>query len=146
MRITSDKDIQEIKDKGRKSSLKKSDSSFADILESESDRQSVEKLRRLLDDVEKSGKDLAYFRTSDSLRRYKEQVKYFVGELLKHYKSKVTKGAVEKDGREKIYHLVEQINGRLESFTEEALSSMKSSADIMAALEEIRGLMVDTFA
>lgn len=102
-------------------------------------------LDRLIEEIDLAGKEFAQNPTLDSLRKYKTLIKSFLELVVKNiYKVK------EKFGKrywlkQKVYVIIEKINHKLEKLTNYILEKESEHIDLLATLDEIRGLLIDLY-
>lgn len=147
MRITSDKDIKEIQDKGRKKIKKSSSNTTFDKFFNQKviDNREAE-LKKLLDEIEAFGKELLLYKTPYALKKYKKKVRSFLKEIMKDFENRqIISNVTNKDGKHKIYYIVEYVNKHLGTLREDALNRIKDNLQLVSTLEELRGLIVDVF-
>ncbi len=104
--------------------------------------QITSKLDDLLELIDEQGEKLSQHRTFEELVRYKKMVGNFVEEAInKMYQLKEDYSSV----KGKLYSLVETVDESLEELTEVVLSEQESQIEVLAKLDEIRGLLVDLY-
>jgi Protein of unknown function (DUF327). len=54
--------------------------------------------------------------------------------------------SISLNGRKKIYTIVDKVNEKLEMMTKEFIEGNKKNIDLLSAIEEIRGLLVDIYS
>lgn len=141
MKIISDREIKETREKGRKTTSRGS-GIFSSLLSLNSGKSPEDEIRGLLSDVEKLGQELAAYRSTDCLERYKKKVKEFITELMKNYEV-IT---VESEDGKKIHQTISLLNQKLEEISVEAMNTVRGNAGLVSRIDEIRGLMIDAIA
>lgn len=102
-------------------------------------------LDKLIEEIDLAGKEFAQNPTLDSLKKYKTLIKSFLELVVKNiYKVK------EKFGKrywlkQKVYVIIEKINHKLEKLTNYILKKESEHIDLLATLDEIRGLLIDLY-
>ncbi|MBN1897897.1 MAG: YaaR family protein [Spirochaetes bacterium] len=132
--------------KKKKGEISLKQTSFYDKLLEVQDVESAKlELDQLLEEIDSAGREFAHTPTLETLRKYKSLVKGFLETVIKKiYKIK------EKMGRkywlkQKVYIVIEKINDRLEKLTNYILKKEAEHIDLLATLDEIRGLLVDMY-
>jgi uncharacterized protein YaaR (DUF327 family) len=102
-------------------------------------------LDKLLEEIDATGKRFAREPEINNLQEYKSLIKAFMDTVIeKMFKVK------EKTGprswvKQKVYITVDKINKKLEELTDFVLDKEKDNINLMATLDEIRGMMVDLY-
>ncbi len=102
-------------------------------------------LDKLIDQVDKVGKKFSNNPDIQNLQEYKSLIKAFLDTMIqKMYKIK------EKMGhrswvKQKVFITVEKINEKLEQLTKFVLEKQTENINLLATLDEIRGLLVDLY-
>lgn len=102
-------------------------------------------LDKLIKEIEVQGQRLANRRTLIELKKYKEMVRNFLREVVSSGYQVKEEAGWDRRGRYKVHVLVDRVNAKLEELTEEILQKEKSQVDILARVDEIRGLLVDMY-
>lgn len=145
MRIQSDKDIRDIQKKKLSGTKKSSGGLFSGSLQKKMEEKFDASLKELIDEINLIGKDLLRTKNSKYMKNYKKKVREFLKILSGKYENKIVVSIDEKQGKEKVYNIMEKIDERLEDLTEETLNSVKEHLKLTKSISDIRGLMVDTF-
>lgn len=102
-----------------------------------------QELNRLFSKVEDAGKSLVENMSLKDLVKYKRSVsdclKRAVDYMLKHQKSDY----FDLRGHHNIFSIVNKVDKKVESMTEEMLDSQRGQLDIIKNVDEIRGLIMD---
>ncbi len=94
--------------------------------------------------VDEAAQNLLKERTLANLRRYREAVREFMKKVVAG--SYQVKGSHRWDGRgRKVFYLIEKVNHSLESLATMVLQKQTGTMKLMAALDEIRGLLLDLY-
>ena len=95
--------------------------------------------------VDEAAQNLIKERTLANLRRYREAVREFMKKVVAG--SYQVKGSRRWDGRgnRKVFYLVEKVNYSLEQLATMVLQKQTDTMRLMAALDEIRGLLLDLY-
>ena len=102
-------------------------------------------LDRLVDQIDDAGKKFAQNQDIKNLQEYKSLIKAFMDTVIeKMFKVK------EKMGhrswvKQKVHITVEKINKKLEKLTDFILEKENKNINLLATLDEIRGLLVDLY-
>ncbi|AVX29646.1 hypothetical protein CTH_0017 [Carboxydocella thermautotrophica] len=118
---------------------------FNDQLIKAQTTETRKQLDKLIKDIEVQGQRLANHRTLVELKRYKEMVRNFLREVVSSGYQVREETGWDRRGRYKVHVLVDKVNAKLEELTEEILQKEKSQVEILARVDEIRGLLVDMY-
>jgi uncharacterized protein YaaR (DUF327 family) len=117
--------------------------SFTEILAERRDSLNVEKLKKLVADIEKKGKVLANTCTAEDLMEYKKMIKSFFDEVIKHSLKVEQRSAFR---RMKILKTVEVVDQKLLDLSDAILKQQEKGLSILAKIGQIQGLLVDIIA
>lgn len=119
---------------------------FGDDLARERLRLAEADLDELAQRIDATGRRLARSLRPDDLAAYRDQVRRFIDLATSGlYRLKRERGW-DRGGRQKMYVLVQQIDGRLAELTDMVLGGQADHLVIAARLDEIRGLILDLYA
>ncbi|NLY88350.1 MAG: YaaR family protein [Firmicutes bacterium] len=95
--------------------------------------------------VDEAAQNLLKERTIANLRRYREAVREFMKKVVAG--SYQIKGSRRWDrrGNRKVLYLIEKVNHSLEGLAAMVLKKQADTMKVMAALDEIRGLLLDLY-
>ncbi len=79
------------------------------------------------------------------LKRYKEMVAEFMYEAVRFAYEFKKQSTLDARGRHKIYALIKRINQKLEELTQQMLSGEADNLMVMAAIDELRGMLLDLY-
>lgn len=145
MRINNDKDIRELQKLKLGTPKKTEKGLFSEQLQKKMGEKFEEKLKELIDEIDLIGRDLLRTKDTKFLKDYKKKVREFISLVNSKYEHKIIVSVDEKRGKEKLYHITERLNEELESLSEEILNNVKEHIRLAKSVDEIKGLMVDTF-
>ena len=100
------------------------------------------KLDELLDMIDDQGQRLAEHRTFKELVKYKKMVKNFINEAVeKMYQLEENYSPMQG----KVQTIVKSVDTSLEDLTEMIVDKQSAQLDILAQLDEVRGLLIDLY-
>lgn len=123
----------------------KKNSRFSAELMHSQEEFSQERLKELLDKIDKQGAKLSETPTYAELKAYRELVKTFVGEAVSRMYSLNSQTGWDRQGRQKMYTTVKKVDETLESMTEDIRIGQASKLNIIAKQDAIRGMLVDLY-
>lgn len=104
-----------------------------------------ERLENLIKKIDEQGKKLSESMTMKELKVYKELVRSFLKETVgKSYQAKEDTH-MNRRGRHKVYTIVEQVDQKLEELATVVMEQQSGKIDVLAKLDEIKGLLLDTY-
>ncbi|MDO5518771.1 MAG: YaaR family protein [Clostridium sp.] len=105
-------------------------------------KQSEEQLNKMINDIKKRGSRLITTKTYVDVVMYKKMIKEYLESILEFmYETK-------KDisfWQTQYYITVDTIDAKLDELTQALLSDEKDSIDVVAAVDEIQGMIVDIY-
>lgn len=120
-------------------------SAFFDTLQEYGERDRREGLDNLLEMIDEAAKKLLSDRSLGNLRLYRETVQSFMKEAVSA--SYRVRGEHRWDfrGNRRALYLVEKVNQELEELAAIVLKKQEDAIEVMAKMDEIRGLLVDLY-
>lgn len=120
--------------------------SFREVMGVRRDEMDVERLNRLIEDIDEQGKILAQSLTVEDLRNYKKKVKEFVTEAVKYGLKVQQSRGFNRGGRMRIYKMVQKVDDKLLELTDAVISKEEKGLKVLNLVGEIRGLLLDIYA
>jgi uncharacterized protein YaaR (DUF327 family) len=116
---------------------------FGDLMEQQEEQRTHEDLQRKLEDIRLQGDRLTRSMTVRELVIYRQLVKGFLEDTVRHgIALKETKGW-DRRGRGKRYKLLEEVDSMLVNMGEEMLQSEEGRIDLLHKVGEIRGILIN---
>ncbi|NGP44931.1 YaaR family protein [Bacillaceae bacterium SIJ1] len=128
-----------------KKSTPQSSMSFQEVIASGRIEKTREKLTGLMKDIDAQGKVLADSRSVEELRRYKALVKEFMQDAVDVGLQLQERRGFNRQGRTKIYKIVETVDAKLAELTSSVLEKEASSLQILDQIGEIKGLLLNIY-
>ena len=104
------------------------------------------KLKNLLERIDTQAQKLSERLDIAELKRYRTLVTEFVDISVRHSSEYQREHTLDGKGRHRIFGIVKKIDAELEQLTREVLKDHKDFINVLAKLEDIRGLLVDITA
>jgi len=120
--------------------------SFREVMSTRRDEMDVERLNRLMEEVDAQGKVLAQSMTVEDLRDYKKKVKDFLSEAVKYGLKVQQNRGFNRGGRMKIYKIVQKVDEKLLELTDAVINKQEKGIKVLSLIGEIRGLLLDVYA
>ncbi|WNS81295.1 YaaR family protein [Domibacillus sp. DTU_2020_1001157_1_SI_ALB_TIR_016] len=129
----------------RKEETAKASVTFTDVIANKRQNAALEKMNRMVKDIEVQGEKLAEHRTIDDLRKYKKMVKEFMQEAVDSGLQLEEQRGFNRRGRTKVYKIVKEVDSRLTQLANDVINKEKSQLDILSKVGEIQGLLVNIY-
>jgi uncharacterized protein len=120
-------------------------SSFVDALKDSDTQRRNEACENILQQIDTVSEELKKAPTPDGIKRYRGLISDFVKEALNQSYELHEDLHWDRDGNRKNLVLVKQINRSVEDLMDSVINQEKKRIDLVARLDEIRGLLVDLY-
>lgn len=110
-----------------------------------SDPALKEELASLIVEVEEKGKRLFAGKGRREFEEYKTSVKKFMDKVVNTSFRVEEKHGQKKDGKFVVYLLMQKVDSALENLAQLLLAGQQDSMRILSTLDEIRGMLLDTY-
>ncbi|WEG11258.1 YaaR family protein [Pullulanibacillus sp. KACC 23026] len=119
--------------------------SFQNIMNAYSKDLTQDKLQKLLQDIDQQGKQLNENPTFTQLRKYKDLVKQFMGEVSKNGVGLEQSQSYDLYGGSKTLKTVKVLDQKLMELTDHVLKQQSSGISLMDRIGEIKGLLINLY-
>ena len=102
-----------------------------------------DKLRQMMEDIAVQGEKLAKHVDIKDMKRYRELIKDFVNEVVANSHQFSRENFLDRRGRHRVYGLVKLVDQKLDDLAQELMKEEKSGLNILAKVDEIKGLLLD---
>ncbi len=129
----------------RNSGINSKQAAFIDTLketDNERRRQACDELLRQIDSVSENLKKAP---TPNGIKKYRRLVASFIREAMNQTYELNEETHWDRSGNRKSYLTVKNINKALEELTDEVMNKEKKQIDLVAKLDEIRGMLLDLY-
>ncbi|NLM42722.1 MAG: YaaR family protein [Clostridiales bacterium] len=120
--------------------------SFKEVMSTRRDQMDLERLNRLMEEVDAQGKILSESMTVEDLRDYKKKVKEFLAEAVKYGLKIQQSRGFNRGGRMRIYKTVKKVDEKLLELTDAVINKQEKGIKVLSLIGEIRGLLLDVYA
>lgn len=79
------------------------------------------------------------------MKRFKQMVTEYVGEAVRFMYEFKKQSTFDARGRHRLYAMIKTINEKLEKMTQEVLSGQTDNLELMQAIDDVRGMLIDIF-
>lgn len=115
---------------------------FSASLDLAKKEQTDQRLKQMLEDIDKLGKKLTSTRSVSDARAYKLKIQEYLSFIVKNiYVLRREPGPFNYG----IHVRIEVINQKLDELTKDLIQEQKDTIDLANQIEEIRGLLVDVY-
>jgi uncharacterized protein len=122
------------------------EASFAESLRDSDSKRRHELCDSLLQQIDTQSEELRKGATPAGIKRYRKLVQAFMKEALGRSYELNQESHWDRSGNRKVMVTVKRINQSLEELTDSLINKEKKQIDLVAKLDEIRGLLVDLYA
>ncbi|WP_312470754.1 YaaR family protein [Neobacillus sp.] len=119
--------------------------SFQKIMNSYSKELTQDHLHQLLQDIDKQGVQLSEKPTFNELRKYKNLVKQFMGEVTKNGMGLYQTESWDPYGGNKTLKTVQVLDKKLMELTDHVLNQQNAGLSILERIGEIKGLLINLY-
>jgi uncharacterized protein YaaR (DUF327 family) len=119
--------------------------SFQKIINSYSQDLTKDYLNKLLENIDKQGQQLCETPTFHELRKYKDLVKQFIGEVTKYGLSLSQSESWDMYGGSRTLKTVQVLDRKLVELTDHVLGQQSDSLSILERIGEIKGLLINLY-
>ncbi|MGI6235813.1 MAG: YaaR family protein [Christensenellales bacterium] len=120
--------------------------SFRELMSTRRSEIDVERLNRLIEDIDEQGKILSQSLTVEDLRNYKNKVKEFISEAVKYGLRVQQSRGFNRGGRIRIHKTVQKVDEKLLELTDAVISKEEKGLKVLTLVGQIRGLLLDIYA
>lgn len=118
--------------------------SFAKALEIEQESKWRQQLDKLIEEIDNQGEILREKLTFEELKKYKDLVQKFLEGVINKSYQILEERSIDRKGQ-KIFNIVRKIDESLEELTKMFLNKEENQLNILAKLNEIKGLLIDLY-
>ena len=119
--------------------------SFQNIMNSYSKDLTQDRLHHLLQDIDQQGQQLSEKPTFTELRKYKDLVKKFMGEVTKNGVGMYQTESWDPYGGNKTLKTVQVLDRKLMELTDQVLNQQNPGLSILERIGEIKGLLINLY-
>lgn len=120
--------------------------SFSELMQKKRDESNMERINKLIQDIEDQGKVLAETSTIEELRKYKMLVKEFMDDAVKNGVAMEERRGFNRRGRTKIYKMITEVDKKLLELTDAVLKKEEKGLRILDLVGEIKGMLINVYA
>jgi uncharacterized protein YaaR (DUF327 family) len=118
---------------------------FSEALKDSDSLRRQEICTNLLQQIDEQSAELKKSPTPAGVKRYRKLVRAFMKETLDQSYTLDQQTHWDRSGNRKVFITVKKLNESLEALADEVLHKEKDQINLVAKLDEIRGLLVDLF-
>lgn len=119
--------------------------SFSEVMSKGRENRALERMTKLMQDIEDQGQKLAKSRTIEDFRKYKKLVKSFMEDAVNNGLQLEEQRGLNWRGRSKVYKIVKEVDSKLIDLANKVLEKEQKGLDILGLVGEIQGLIVNIY-
>lgn len=119
---------------------------FTEFISEKRSQLNVDKLNKLVQGIEDQGVKLSKSCTIEDLRKYKQLVKEFMQDAVKHGLELEERRGFNRRGRSKVYKIVNEVDKKLLDLTDAVVKKQEKGLQVLNLVGEIKGLLVNIYA
>ncbi len=101
------------------------------------------KLEIMLKDISVQGNLIAKRHDISEMRKYRQQIKDFLNEIVNRSHKFSREGFLDRKGRHRVYGIIRLIDSNLDELAKLLMEDEKKQLDILDKIGEIEGLLID---
>ena len=105
-----------------------------------------DKIKNLLERIDMQAQKLSERLDIAELKRYRSLVTEFIDLTVRHSSEYHKEHKLDGKGRHRIFGIIKKIDAELENLTRDILKEHKDYINVLAKLDDIRGMLVDIIA
>jgi uncharacterized protein YaaR (DUF327 family) len=121
------------------------ETAFSEALKDSDSARRREICTNLLQQIDAQSAELKKAPTPTGIKRYRKLVQAFMKETLNQSYTLNQRTHWDRSGNRKVFVTVKKLNESLEALADEVLNKEKNQIDLVAKLDEIRGLLIDLY-
>lgn len=138
--------MQQVNQMQKAETAKESDGSFKFTLISALEEDGLkEQLNNMLNEIIQHGDKLAKRMDIRDMKRYRKLIKEFMNEIVNRSHKFSRENFLDKRGRHRVYGIIKLVDETLDELALELLKDEKNHMEILAKVDEIRGMLLDIF-
>lgn len=119
------------------------DDTFEFTLNKVDDEGFQQRLNKMMEDITVQGKKLADHMDVRDMKQYRTMVTDFMNEIVSRSHKFSRQNFLDKRGRHRVYGIVKLVNKNLDELAQSLISKEKEHLNILAKVDEIKGLLLD---
>lgn len=120
--------------------------SFSELMHKKREETRMEKINKLIQDIEDQGKLLAETSTVEELLKYKKLIKEFMDDAVKNGLAIEERRGFNRRGRTKIYKMITEVDKKLLELTDAVIKKEDKGLKVLDLVGEIKGLLINVYA
>lgn len=106
-------------------------------------QQQEERARRQLEEIREQGERMVKRADIRELQKYRSMVSKMLEDVVSGAYSFQKSGWFDARGRHRMFAIIKKVNGRLDELAQQMISDQKDNLQLLDAVDDIRGLLVD---
>ncbi|MFV0465819.1 MAG: YaaR family protein [Lachnospiraceae bacterium] len=110
-----------------------------------SEAQLQERLTALLDQITTQGDRISQHMDIRDMKRYRGLIREFLNEVVSNSHKFSRENFLDRRGRHRVYGIIRLVDEKLDELAKELVKDEKKHLDLLTAIGEIQGLLLDIF-
>lgn len=106
----------------------------------------ADRLNLMMQEITMQGDKLTKHMDVVDMRRYRSLIKEFMNEIVNRSHKFSRENFLDRRGRHRVYGIIRLVDEKLDELAQELVKDECDKLDILARVDEIRGLLLDIFA
>ncbi|RRD93024.1 DUF327 family protein [Clostridiales bacterium COT073_COT-073] len=102
-----------------------------------------DRLNKIMNDIVSQGEKLSKHMDIKDMKKYRELIKDFVNEVVTNSHHFSRENFLDRRGRHRVYGLIKLVDKELDDLAQELMKEEKNGINILAKVDEIKGLLLD---
>lgn len=138
--------MQQLNQIEQKAPVRETDGSFKFTLISNIEEQGLQdRLNLMMNEITMQGKKLGKHMDVRDMKHYRMLIKEFMNEIVSRSHEFTRENFLDKRGRHRVYGMVRLVDTKLDELAQELIKDEKDHINILAKIDEIRGILLDIF-
>lgn len=127
-------------------SVQQTDDTFKFMLASNIEESELaNRLNLMMEEIIMQGDKIVKRMDIKDMKKYRTLIKEFMNEIVNHSHKFSRENFLDRRGRHRVYGIIRLVDEKLDELAKELMKDERDSISILAAVGEIRGLIMDIF-
>lgn len=139
-------EIQQAAPIQQQQSVQQTDDTFKFMLASNIEESELaNRLNLMMEEIIMQGDKIVKRMDIKDMKKYRTLIKEFMNEIVNHSHKFSRENFLDRRGRHRVYGIIRLVDEKLDELAKELMKDERDSISILAAVGEIRGLIMDIF-
>lgn len=102
-----------------------------------------ERLKKMMKDIISQGEKISKHMDIKDMKKYRALIKDFINEVVTNSHHFSRENFLDRRGRHRVYGLVRLVDKELDDLAQDLMKEEKKGIDILARIDQVRGLLLD---